>query len=196
MKYVYFGLFVVALVTIVYVVGAAIGGAPAQTRLERFASADLADLDFASAGQPTPDADFYGADLAPLSLTDFAGRTILVNFWATWCGPCEREMPHLGALQKARGGEDFEVVAISVDAREDEDYARRRLDELSGHQIEFRFAPPDTYEVVYATGTRGFPTTILYGADGTEIARLEGEADWSSGHALAFIDAVLAGQAE
>ncbi|MEM7766983.1 MAG: TlpA disulfide reductase family protein [Pseudomonadota bacterium] len=191
MRYLYCGLFVVAVAAIVYALFAAAGGPRSHTPLERFAVEDLAGLDFSRAGSPVSDASFLDADGNQTRLADFAGKTILVNFWATWCGPCEREMPHLGALQAARGGDQFNVVAISVDGRDDEAYARRRLDELTGGTIAFAFAPPDAWDIVYESGATGFPTTVIYGPDGTEVARLQGEADWSKGLALGFVDEII-----
>jgi thioredoxin-related protein len=94
-------------------------------------------------------------------------------------------------LQTARGGDDFEVVAISVDAAEDKDYAEKRLGQLGAPNIPFRIVTPEQYELVYDSGVQGFPTSILYGPDGTEIARLAGEADWASFEAVGFIDALL-----
>jgi hypothetical protein len=84
------------------------------------------------------------------------------------------------------------VVAISVDGSEDKDYAAKRLGELGAANISFHIAPPENYEIVYGAGVTGFPTSILYGPDGKEIARLAGHADWSSLEAVGFIDAILA----
>ncbi|MBU3920631.1 MAG: TlpA family protein disulfide reductase [Alphaproteobacteria bacterium] len=148
-------------------------------------------MDFASAGQPVPSGTFNGPDGAEADLAAFRGKTILVNYWATWCPPCEKEMPSLGALQAARGGDTFEVVAISIDADEDVDFARRRLTELGAASIAFRHAPLDRGDIVYGAGVQGFPTSILYGPDGLEIARLAGEADWAAAEAVQFIDAAL-----
>ena len=114
-----------------------------------------------------------------------------MNFWATWCAPCEREMPSLGALQTARGGDRFEVIAISVDSEADKAYAAQRLGELGASNITFHSATPEQYEIVYDSGVQGFPTTILYDAGGKEIARLAGDADWSSLEAVNFVDALL-----
>jgi hypothetical protein len=100
-------------------------------------------------------------------------------------------MPALGALQAARGSDTFEVVAISIDSDEDVDYAKRRLTELGASNIAFRHAPLDRGDIVYGANVQGFPTTILYGPDGIELARLSGEADWSASEAVQFIDAAL-----
>ena len=185
------GLFLVGLIAIVYVLFSAGTGKKTENPLADYATGTLAKLDFSHAGDPPGAAPFYLADGSAHTLDEFRGQTILVNFWATWCSPCEKEMPSLGALQKARGGTDFQIVAISVDAAEDKAYAAERLGELGAPNIPFRIVTPEQYELVYDSGVQGFPTSILYGPDGKEIARLAGEADWSSFEAVGFIDALL-----
>ncbi|OZB19417.1 MAG: hypothetical protein B7X53_00175 [Hyphomonas sp. 34-62-18] len=194
-RYAYIGLFLVGLGAIVYVLMSAATGKPAGNPYQGFATGQMAKLEFGSAGQPIPAGTFTDVDNTPQTLEIFKGKTILVNYWATWCPPCEKEMPSLGALQTARASDSFEVVALSVDSPEDADYARRRLTELGAANIAFRHAPMDNGDVIYGAGVRGFPTTILYGADGLEIARLAGDADWASPEAVQFIDAVLKDQA-
>jgi thiol-disulfide isomerase/thioredoxin len=190
-RFAFIGLFLVALAAIVYVLIRASSGDPPGHPLERYARGTLEKLDFTGAGTPVPAGTFDDASGAKTDLASFSGRTILVNYWATWCAPCEKEMPALGALQKARGGDSFEVVAISIDADEDVEYARRRLTELGAANIAFRHAPLDRGDIVYGANVQGFPTTIMYGPDGLEIARLAGEADWAAGEAVQFIDAAL-----
>lgn len=190
-RFAFIGLFLVALAAIVYVlIRASAGDAPGNP-LERYATGTLEKLDFSGAGAPVPEGTFDEATGAEAGLASFKGKTILVNYWATWCAPCEKEMPALGALQTARGGDTFEVVAISIDADEDVEYAKRRLTELGAANIAFRHAPLDRGDIVYGANVQGFPTTILYGPDGLEIARLSGEADWAAPEAVQFIDAAL-----
>ena len=187
----YLGLLLVALVAIVYVLFSAAGGEKSQNVLEPFATGELSQLSFESAGTAAPQDRFQDEAGNPVTLEAFRGKMILVNFWATWCGPCEAEMPSLGALQTARGGDQFEVVAISVDDGDDRDYAKRRLSELGASNITFHIAPPDAYEIVYGAGVRGFPTSVLYDSEGREIARLERSVDWASLDAINFVDAAL-----
>ncbi len=190
-RYAYIGLFLVGLAAIVYVLMSAATARPDGNTLQVYAVGQMAKLDFGSSGQPIPAGTFTDTDNTAQSLEIFKGKTILVNYWATWCPPCEKEMPSLGALQTARGSDTFEIVALSVDAIEDVDYAKRRLTELGAANIAFRHAPMDNGDIIYGAGVRGFPTTILYGPDGIEIARLSGDADWASAEAVQFIDAAI-----
>lgn len=123
-----------------------------------------------------------------VTLSDYDGKVVLLNAWATWCPPCVAEMPSLDELQRLRGGSDFQVVGISVDRNKE--MAREWADENGindmalWHDKTFRM----TGELVLP----GFPTTILYNRTGREVARLSGEADWSSEEALALIDYLIA----
>ncbi|MEM7458082.1 MAG: TlpA disulfide reductase family protein [Pseudomonadota bacterium] len=159
----------------------------------KLAVGTLAKLDTSDRGDVAPTAPFVERAGNLVTFQDFDGQAVLVNYWATWCGPCEREMPSLAALQTARGDAAFKVIAISVDSPEDIDYAEQRLRELSGGVLEFyRLAEgPDGWQVVYDTGAGGgFPTTILYDKTGLKVAKVEGEADWSSFEAIALIDLI------
>lgn len=161
-----------------------------EDAIAKLATGSLSKLDTSQRGREMSTSGFEGPEGETLTLEAFKGKVTLVNFWATWCAPCEREMPSLGALESQKGSEDFQVIAISVDSSEDRDYARKRLGELSGDMLDFYFAPPENWDVVYESGAKGFPTTVIYDAEGKEIARLSGEADWNSHEAAALIDAI------
>jgi thiol-disulfide isomerase/thioredoxin len=128
---------------------------------------------------------FTGPDGAAVSLADFEGRVVLINLWGIFCPPCVKEMPTLATLQREMGSERFVVLAVSVDPVPDTEASRIRLAELSDGVLSFYHDPG--YGLVYGFGARGFPTTFLIGADGREIARLEGEADWASEEARGLI---------
>lgn len=143
-------------------------------------------LSLDSAGKPAPDMEFVDATGAKHRIADFKGKPVMVNLWATWCAPCKIEMPTLAALQKRYEGK-VEVLAVSIDKPEQAAEAKAFIAKnapLAFYQeptlaIPFAFTPPVT----------GFPTTIFYGSDGTERARLIGEADWGKGEAAKLVAA-------
>ena len=94
----------------------------AAARAAPFAKGEVAAFRVAKAADPLDDLRFLGPDGQSTGIGDLAGKTLLVNFWATWCIPCRAEMPTLDRLAKARNGDDFQVIAIDLDVS---DAARR-----------------------------------------------------------------------
>ena len=181
------------ILALLYVVFSASSKTDKADPVAKFATGALAKLE-ATEATPVPEASFEAEDGTPVHLADYGGQLILVNFWATWCAPCEREMPSLAALQTARGGDRFKVIAISVDSAEDRDFAVDRLRELSGGVLDFYtiHAEPEGWNIVYDSGAGGgFPTTLIYSADGVKLAKLAGDADWASYEAIGLVDALL-----
>ncbi|MEM9637630.1 MAG: TlpA disulfide reductase family protein, partial [Pseudomonadota bacterium] len=113
---------------------------------------------------------------------------ILLNFWATWCAPCRKEMPQLSELQADFGGETFEVVTIATGRNSPEGikkfFAEIGVDNLPRHQ-------DPRQSLASQMGIFGLPITVLIDPEGREIARLRGDADWSSDSAKAVIAAVI-----
>jgi thiol-disulfide isomerase/thioredoxin len=132
--------------------------------------------------------DETGADKA---LSDFTGKVILLNIWATWCEPCVKEMPSLDALQAKMGSDDFQVVAISADRSAEEAkafYADNQIIHLAFYQDKGF----DIVRGLYVEGyPSGLPVTVLYSRDGKELARLSGGFDWVSDIAIARIQAAI-----
>jgi len=174
---------------IVYVLSSAASG-PGETRpFERFAKGPVAGLDFAYAGEMPETSKFLTPEGQEITLADLRGKVVLINFWATWCGPCEAEMPSLGALQAAFPKDQFEVIAVSVDNEEDKDHARQQLQRWTGGTLGLYYTPE--FALTYDLGARGFPTSIIYDTKGAEIARYAGELDWASIEAVGFVKAVV-----
>jgi thiol-disulfide isomerase/thioredoxin len=126
---------------------------------------------------PAPTIAFADADGRTLGLADFKGKVLLVNFWATWCAPCVEEMPSLAKLQKALGGDDFEVVAISIDrggiAVTKPFLAKVGAGDL-GLYVDTTGKSPSAFK------TPGLPTSVIIDRDGRLRGKLLGAADWSS----------------
>src|SRR5437773_4235132 len=87
-------------------------------KLAPLAHGEVAALTMATVPLRLPDLAFEDAGGKPKKLSDWRGRTVLVNLWATWCVPCRKEMPALDNLQAKLGSEDFQVVAINIDTRD------------------------------------------------------------------------------
>lgn len=132
---------------------------------------------------PAPLERFQDLQGNPAKLADFTGRVVVLNFWATWCAPCLREMPSLDRLQAALGGDGFTVVLMSQDRRgaEQVEPFLAKLDIGLTSQLDPKMA------LFRALGGRSLPTTILFDADGNELGRLVGPAEWDRPEALALI---------
>jgi len=164
----------------------------AVERLAPLAKGEVAAVGVRHAPQPPPVISFTAGDGQPKSLSDFKGKTILVNLWATWCIPCRQEMPALDKLQAELGGGDFQVVAINVDTR-NTDKPKAWLEENGIRNLAY-YADPSgkVLQILQKSGhVVGLPTTFMVDATGCEIALLKGPAEWSSPDAVAFVRTAL-----
>ena len=149
---------------------------------------DMGKLNFATDPVTAADTAFVDETGAEMHLSDLRGKVVLVNFWATWCAPCRVEMPQLAALQTARGGDDFQVITIATGRNAPQAIARF-FDEIGVTNLP-RYADPQQ-ALAHDMGVMGLPVSLILNRDGAEVARLMGDADWSSPSALAIIDALL-----
>ena len=124
-----------------------------------------------------PDTPFQDCEGNILTMSDFAGKVLVVNLWATWCAPCIREMPTLNALEEDLGGEFLHVIALSQD-REGASVARPFIETNGWSNLALYVS--DVSAFALAANIRGLPTTLIVAADGREVARLEGTAEWNS----------------
>ena len=158
-------------------------------RLRAAAAGDMARLVVHDAPKPVFDGVFTGPDGAETGFDAWPGKVVLMNFWATWCPPCLKEMPALDRLSAAMEGDDFEVVVISTD-RGSPDKPKRWLAENGIETLEFHHDP--RMEAARSAGLLGQPTTLILDREGREIARYQGEAEWDAPEAKALIAAVIA----
>ena len=156
------------------------------------AHGEVAALTMATSPLKLPDLAFWDADGKPRKLSDWRGKTVLVNLWATWCVPCRKEMPALDSLQTKLGGKDFEVVAINIDTR-DPEKPKNFLKEANLTKLAyFTDTKAKVFQDLKSVGKAlGMPTSILVDGQGCEIANLAGPAEWASDDAIALIKAAV-----
>ena len=109
------------------------------------------------------------------------GPVLVVNFWATWCAPCRKEMPSLQNLQQEFSMEDVKVLAIAT-GRNEQSRIQSFLESINAKDLTVRLDP--NLKVATALQVRGLPVTILLDRDGKEVARLVGDAKWDSESAI------------
>ncbi|MEM1131965.1 MAG: TlpA disulfide reductase family protein [Pseudomonadota bacterium] len=145
-------------------------------------------LDISKRGDQAPEGSFTAPDGTPVSLADFQGKPLLVNLWATWCGPCVFEMPTLDTLA-IREEERLQVLVVSQDNQGaelvDPFFAERDFQKLEPYL--------DTENVLgFAIGSGVMPTTILYDSQGKEVWRMLGGMDWAGVRAASMLEDTLA----
>jgi len=165
--------------------------APSQGALLPGVSPDInyrlvPNLDPMKERAPTPDFTLPGLAGKKLSLRDFRGKIILVNFWASWCAPCREEMPAMERLYQEFKDRGFVVLAIDTkDKRKD---ALAFIKEL---KLTYPVVFDDAGEVGLLYGAWGLPTTYLIGRQGEGLARMWGPAEWYGPGARELIRALL-----
>jgi thiol-disulfide isomerase/thioredoxin len=141
-----------------------------------------------------PDLAFRDLAGAERRLSDWRGRTVLLNLWATWCIPCRKEMPALDALEGTLGGAPFEVVAVNIDTR-DSVKPHAWLEDVGVNRLAY-YADQSArvFQDLKLIGRAiGLPTTVLVDPAGCEIGTAAGPAEWASPDAVKLVRAALGG---
>lgn len=110
-----------------------------------------------------------------LSLDNFKGKVVLINFWATWCPPCVQELPSIDRLQKKIGGNNFVAIVISLD-RGGKKIAGRMFKRLKLKNLSLYLDP--TNASAQKLNIRVMPTTIVFDRTGRRLGKLEGKIEW------------------
>lgn len=156
------------------------------------ATGEVAALLPADPPQSLKNLAFNGPDGKPMTIADHAGRTVLLNLWATWCAPCRAEMPALDALQKEKGGDAFQVVAVNVDAGDDlkpKKFLRDTGVETLGY---YRDPTMALFNDLKTRGLAlGLPATMLIDGEGCLIAHMNGPAEWAGADAQRLIETAV-----
>jgi thiol-disulfide isomerase/thioredoxin len=158
-----------------------------RTALKELRAGDMEKLVVHAEPKPRIDEPFRDGMGSELGLADFAGKVVVLNFWATWCPPCRAEMPSLDRLAAAEAGEDVAVVTLSNDIGGVE--KPRRFFEEEGIETLDLYHDPGR-RVAREAGIMGLPVTLLLDRRGREVARLVGDAEWDSDSARAIIRAL------
>jgi len=162
-------------------------------RVAPFAHGEVAAVAPASKPVLVPGLAFRDGAGAEKRLSDWAGRTVLFNLWATWCIPCRKEMPALDALQDKLGDPGFEVVSVNIDTR-DPEKPRTWLKDAGITRLSY-YADASAkvfQDLKLIVRAFGMPTTLLVDPTRCEIASLAGPAEWASEDAVKLVGAALA----
>src|SRR5882724_13383023 len=168
------------------------GAVDLAQKIAPLAHGEVAALTMATAPLRLPDLAFEDAEGKPRKLSDWRGKTVLVNLWATWCVPCRKEMPALDSLQTKLSGPNFEVVAINIDTRNPEKSLNFLKDANLTRLGAFNDKNAKVFQDLKAVGRAlGMPTSVLVSGQGCEIATISGPAEWDSADAVKLIKAAV-----
>jgi thiol-disulfide isomerase/thioredoxin len=162
-------------------------------KIAPLATGEVAALTMTSKPMMMPDLAFDDGNGNAKKLSDWKGRTVLLNLWATWCVPCRKEMPALERLEAKMGSEKFQVVAVNIDTR-DPEKPKNFLKEANLTKLgNFSDAKAKVFQDLKSIGLAlGMPTSVLIDAKGCQIANMAGPAEWDSDDAVKLIQATIA----
>jgi peroxiredoxin len=138
-------------------------------------------------GRPAPNFTFPGLDGNMVSLSNYRGHVVLVNVWATWCPPCVDEMPSMERLYKELKGENFEILAVSIDSLGTKAVAPF----MEKYNLSFPaiMDPDGTIKTLYQT--TGVPESFIVNQEGILIKKIIGPRDWAAPEVIGFFRDVL-----
>jgi thiol-disulfide isomerase/thioredoxin len=168
------------------------GAVDLAKKLTPLVHGQVAALTMASAPLKLPDLTFQDAEGKPKKLSDWRGKTVLVNLWATWCVPCRKEMPALDGLEAKLAGPNFQVVAINIDTRDPERPKKFLTDAGLTRLGYYTDENAKVFQDLKSIGRAlGMPTSVLVDPSGCEIGTIAGPAEWNSDDAIKLITAAL-----
>jgi peroxiredoxin len=126
-------------------------------------------------GLPAPDFTFPGLDGNKVSLSDYRGKVVFVNIWATWCPPCVEEMPSMQKLYQKLKGENFEILAVSIDSKG----AKVVAPFMKKYQLTFPALLDSMGTIKRIYKTTGVPESYIIDKDGILAKKVLGPLDWS-----------------
>lgn len=166
-----------------------LGANPVAADVAALRDGDMKKLALHEAPVVLPEAVLLDMTDGEHSLAEYLGKWVVLNFWATWCAPCRREMPSLDALQAAMP----EIAVVPVATGRNALPGIERFFAEAGIKNLTVLRDPKS-DLAHAMGIMGLPVTVILNPEGQEVARLIGDADWNSASARAVLGALAAGQ--
>jgi thiol-disulfide isomerase/thioredoxin len=157
--------------------------------LEALRTGDMRKLTVLAEPVAAPLVVFTHENGSPIALDHYAGQIVVLNFWATWCAPCRKEMPLLDVLQAEMGGDDLAVVTIAT-GRNPRPAMERFFADAGVTHLPLHSDPQQ--QLARSMGVLGLPVTVILDRQGREVGRLQGEADWAGEDARALLAALIA----
>jgi len=152
--------------------------AGAETKLKR-ASGDY------------PSVGFVDAAGKAHKLSEFKGKVVVMNLWATWCAPCKKEMPTLAALQKGFGSKPIAIVPVSVDSKAEGEKAKAFM--ADNKPLPFFHDEEGALTPALSPRPEGYPVSFIYDRKGKLYGVISGEADWSTPGIKALLEKLAKG---
>jgi peroxiredoxin len=169
--------------TVVYLMGAVVGlGSAAAPDILPVAERNVVKL-----GEPAPNFQLRDLNGHPVALSDLRGKVVLLNFWATWCGPCRVEMPAMEELYRTFSRKDFEILAVSTDAQ---GVAVTRPFQQENH-LTFPILHDADYRVGLTYGARTLPMTFMVDRQGIVRHQIFGARDWGAPEAHQLVQTLM-----
>lgn len=156
--------------------------------VEALREGSMKKLMFHEAPRPVPDIPIATPEGGTVTLADYRGKWVVLNFWATWCAPCRVEMPALDRLQAEMGGPGFAVVTVATGRNSprgiDKLFEETGVTQLPKYQDQ-------SSGLARNMGVMGLPVTVVLNPEGQEVARMTGDAEWDSDSAKAIVAALM-----
>ncbi len=164
-----------------------------RAAIDSLKAGDMKKLVIHDSPRAVSQAPFTDEDGNQGRLSDYAGKHVVLNFWATWCAPCRKEMPTLSALQKSMGSSDLAVVTLAT-GRNPPPAMKAFFTEIGVENLPLHRDPEQ--QIAREMEVLGLPITVILDPEGREVARLKGEADWNSQSARAILSNMMSPPAE
>lgn len=159
------------------------------SQFDALKTGDMRKLAWAESDTTVTSVTYFDEAGQGVNLSTYRGKTVVLNFWATWCAPCRKEMPSLSELQNELGDDTFEVVTIAT-MRNSPKSIESFFDKISVQNLPKHNDPNGAFS--RSMGVLGLPTTLIISKSGEEIGRLLGDANWGSADAITLLSAIKA----